>query len=1168
MFALRFTISRKTHKMKSNSFFLRLSIFLCLAFLGTQNLFAQKEKFLLDECYNFHHRMNEGWSSNLFWDMVIADDFVLKGGGGSTDQAQLGELDDFQQTAKSGTPYAIWKVYYNGIEKTNQALKFIPNVTGNETYRAEAKFIRAFCYFSLVRLFGGVPIITDDCATEKMSLVRATTTEVYAQIEKDLSEAIPVLPVKSALGASENYKATKGAAHAVFAQACLYQQKWSEAAAHLEAIINSNEYSLMPNFSDLWLQQNEHNKESIFEFEYYSNKGYTWGNFDWNHPESNLYMQLFGPRDVSNSEFGAGWGFGCVTKKLVDLFDAHNDKIRKAATILKLTDIAPTQANGYEQTGYQGKKYTTRLSNTSSANGDTPELNFGQNIVVIRYAEILLMYAEVQARLGNTQRALMNLNMIRNRAGLNSFNNISNQAALLDSIFSENTLEFALEGKRFFDVVRWGKAHELLAPLGYDDYESLWPIPAAIISENPLLTQNPGYAGEQVPPINDYSQANNYAPVVAYPWIKNAETIKKPTVRKQYKYNQCMSDSALLTQADYTYNSKGLVTDYVQSGFFNNVKQAFYKETYAYDQNDRLVKSFNLKNTNNKWDTLHVSIYKYPTLNTIVDSLIYFYSGTRNNISVRHYNWDEQKSRYITITDSYSYNSNSILYKQNFVDTTTNVLEYNADNQITIQHISSKNGALSESRYTYSNGLLTRYESFNIYNNLYTKQNQTDYVYKNRLLDSISNSLLINNIFGVYEGTKCSHGALDSTVVYEPLQYLSLTNNLQSTKSRTFFTFDVTSPTAYIASSAGTGAVKEKFNITIYFSKDVLGFDVSDLSIANGNASNFQAISASVYKVDITPTASGNVTIMIAAGKAKDLKSNPNKESNKLVVVSDLTIPTTTITRTTGNGAVKDKFNLTITFSKDVSGFDISDLTVANGTASSFEAVSAKIYTVDILPIVSGDVSVSVASDRAKDSLSNANTASNTLVVVYAKNITSVNFVVTVSGKTSTVSVPSSNFQDFGLTGTVTYTATLSDGSPLPSWITFNPQDLTFTINLDSKKSLLALEDIVVVIHAKDQNGKTGAVQTTLTKSFMTPVDELTIKSIQIVPNPATDYISVETDDINSVYTINDLNGKVSLTGKIETKKQIIQISQLASGIYIMHINAKDKVFIGKFIKN
>ncbi len=776
---------------------LRLRILLVFAILVSNTIYAQREKYLLDECYNFHHFSNGNlWESKYMWDMVIADDFVKKGGQSIDDAPELNDIDSFKLTPNSVAPLEIWKVYYNGIEKSNQALAYIPNIAGNEEYRAEAKFIRAYCYFNLARLFGGVPIITEDCSAKLKSIKRATVTEVYAQIEQDLTEAIPILPQKSSLIPTEKYKATQGAAHAVYAQVCLYQQKWSEAAIHLKAIIDSGQYALMANFADLWLMANEHNVESIYEFEYYSDKGYNWATANFTNPESNMLIQLFGPRPeevtITDNNYINGWGMGQVTKNLVDLFDAQGDVIRKKATILVLDSIGTKGTGGYEYTGYKGNKYTTRTVNTA---GPTPELNNGQNIVEIRYADVLLMYAETQARLGNSVEAIINVNRVRARAGLLPLNPGSG-AALLDAIFMERTLEFALEGKRFPDIIRWGKGSELLSSLGYDAHDSIWPIPAEIIAQHPLVTQNPGYGTELSTLQSLVPEKNEYAPSASFPWIKITPKKVLTTVMEQYKYNFCMNDSILNVQANYSYNDKNLMSGYIEALVSEATGSLLelYHETYSYDDKDRLMNLVKMAKVDNLWDTLESHFYRYTGANTVIDSMGLYYNRVLNSFHVYNYIWNDQENFYQKATNTWYASANG-WYKNSGGIMEKETLTYNSDKQIIDnlysiydQITSTWGNNYTETKNTYSNGLLTKQEVFSISEGISTARSQINYEYNtDHKLISEKYYEQNGNVLELKNGENYYYGNNTYKTIKTPMEYLSLVEDLHHIRVRTFY---------------------------------------------------------------------------------------------------------------------------------------------------------------------------------------------------------------------------------------------------------------------------------------------------------------------------------------------------------------------------------------------
>lgn len=786
--------------MKHHLTFSILTIWFVIAVLLSNAVYAQKEKYLLEECYNFHHFSNSNlWVSKYMFNMLVADDFVLKGGVDAGDSPELGEIDNFLLTPMSAAPLEIWKVYYNGIEKSNNALAYIPDITENKGFRAEAKFIRAYCYFNLVRLFGGVPLITEDCSPGFTNIPRATTDEVYELIKQDMTEALVNLPEKSALAATGKYKATQGAAHAVYAQSCLYQQKWSDAATHLSAIINSGQYALLANYSDLWLVANEHNAESVYEFEYYNDKQYSWGTLNWASPESNLLVQLFGPRmeevTITNTAYNYGWGFGQVTQNLVDLFNSQGDIIRKNETILGLSEIGIQVNPGYyEFTGYKSKKYTTRKANTCNPAVAQPELNYGQNIVEIRYADVLLMYAEAQARMGNNAEAIKYVNMVRTRAGLPGLNTELSTEALLDAIFMERTLEFALEGKRFLDIVRWGKWQSIFGSHGYDDHYSIWPIPAQIIAANPNMVQNPGYSGESVTPVAITPQINEYAPSASFPWIKNTPAKVLPYFMEQYKYNYCMDDSVLNAKASYSYNDKNLMNGYVEATA-NELQ--IYKETYTYDNNDRLTRLVRLQNTTTNWDTIQVNYFRYPGTNMLIDSLGFYSGGAPNGFTVSHYNWNEAENYYRNSYANWFKSGSDVFVKDTYSESETKtILSYNQGNRIINELTKRYNknsgiwGDSIEIDNEYSNDNLIKRDGFKI-SSAKTMTSETLFEYDiNNKLASEKNYQLTDNGLNVSNGTLYNYGNSSYGIVKTPLQYLSLVEDLHHIRERRFFDFN------------------------------------------------------------------------------------------------------------------------------------------------------------------------------------------------------------------------------------------------------------------------------------------------------------------------------------------------------------------------------------------
>jgi Ca2+-binding RTX toxin-like protein len=194
-------------------------------------------------------------------------------------------------------------------------------------------------------------------------------------------------------------------------------------------------------------------------------------------------------------------------------------------------------------------------------------------------------------------------------------------------------------------------------------------------------------------------------------------------------------------------------------------------------------------------------------------------------------------------------------------------------------------------------------------------------------------------------------------------------------------TADITAPTVALSSTAAT-TVNAPFAVTATFTEDVTGFDATDITVGNGTASNFTTVDAKTYTFDVTPTADGNVTVDIAASSATDTAGNNNTAATQLTRTADITAPTVTLSSTAA-ATVNAPFAVTATFTEDVTGFDATDITVGNGTASNFTTVDAKTYTFDVTPTADGNVTVDIAANSATDSVGNNNTAATQLTRTY-----------------------------------------------------------------------------------------------------------------------------------------------------------------------------------------
>lgn len=421
------------------------------------------------------------WNMSTFaWIGVtsIVSDDADKGSSASDSGADKDILDALNFTAATPSFKELFASNYQGINRCNQALKYLPQLDkANPELRnrlaGEAKFLRAFMYFTLVRSFGGVPLVdhvpvTGVEADKAMALTRRTKEEIYAFIEKDLKEAAEVLPTRTG-----GERATKGAAHALLAKVYLYQKKWQLAVDETNLVTG---YSLTPNFQDIYKVSGENNAESIFEI---NGSGGTGGR------AIQQYSQVQGARGTT----GWGWGFATPTQGLYDAYSATDS--RRDATIIHrnmtLYDgyyVGPNTENKF----YNYKAYSSNYRDQASTD---------VNIRYLRYAEVLLIKAEAMNELGQTSAAIPFLNQVRNRANIGN-TPASSQADVRLDIWKQRRLELAFEHDRWFDLVRTGQAEAAMAADGGKVFKvgkhELFPLPQDFIMEaGGLSAQNPGY---------------------------------------------------------------------------------------------------------------------------------------------------------------------------------------------------------------------------------------------------------------------------------------------------------------------------------------------------------------------------------------------------------------------------------------------------------------------------------------------------------------------------------------------------------------------------------------------------------------------------------------------------------------------------------------------------
>lgn len=518
-----------------------LSILIVLAFAGCSKDFLEVEpvgslssdNFLKNDLevkmatMGVYNKIQENyssgsWASVYFIKNLPADDTKCAGpNAGDTPEYQY--LDDFNITSDNSRFATIWTRFYSTINSCNTIINNVganpEATTGMKVMVGEAKALRAFTYLDLVVMFGGVPLMTvNPASTAEFSKPRATPAEVYAQIESDLKDAIAVLPVKSAYAPIDRFRFSKGTAEALLGKAYLYQQKYAEAATVLASCISSNEYGLEADYASIWETSNEFGIESIFEISYTSQENYGWGNFPWGGGnESNIEMQLEGPRADGDGSFDftnldpekldivGGWGFNLPSAEIGDLLYSNPaDKRIKGSVVNEADYFAAGGAyqitegiveDPYDYEGYLRLKYANRNRNTTDPATGQPELNYGSNYRIIRYADVLLMAAEAYNKSSNDGAAQVELKKITDRAGIAAHTETG--SALFDQIVIERAKELCFEGSRYWDLVRWGLASQQMSDIGFtSNKHELFPIPLNEILSNTMMEetdQNPGY---------------------------------------------------------------------------------------------------------------------------------------------------------------------------------------------------------------------------------------------------------------------------------------------------------------------------------------------------------------------------------------------------------------------------------------------------------------------------------------------------------------------------------------------------------------------------------------------------------------------------------------------------------------------------------------------------
>jgi len=419
---------------------------------------------------------------------VPADDITIDNTSGLS-------FDDFGFSPAESQIDNVYSLSNEGVFRANQVLARVPDIDMDEALKSrilgEAKFLRALYYWHLTSVFGQVPLLTEPPETVAESEVpKASLEELYDQMIQDLQEAIQALPARSEYDEANLGRATSGAAQALLGKVYLYAEMYPEAEAAFLQVINSGEYSLVPDFSQIIIESNDNNQESVFEVQYTDVGGGGWATIDGaGANETTLRERLNYPN-------GRG-GFGNLlpTQEIVDEFEEGDPRLE--ASVFRQGDVYDPTTEGEEiyqsawtPTGYAIKKGMLPFRRNL--------VESGTNWPIIRYADVLLMYAEAANENGSQAEAIDALNMVRDRVDMPHYPTadypVSNQQEVFEAIVHERRVELAFEYHRYNDLRRWGLAEAELGNLGYQAPRNRYmPLPQAEVDTNPELEQNPNY---------------------------------------------------------------------------------------------------------------------------------------------------------------------------------------------------------------------------------------------------------------------------------------------------------------------------------------------------------------------------------------------------------------------------------------------------------------------------------------------------------------------------------------------------------------------------------------------------------------------------------------------------------------------------------------------------
>lgn len=399
--------------------------------------------------------------------------------GTGSDQFQ--RVDEFRLLVTDGVLNSTWQSVYHSIFRANMVLEqmedadasLVPNMN---RYEAEVRFLRALNYFNLVRIWGEIPLVLKTLSPEEgLEFPQTPENLIYESIISDLQFAADNLP--ESYSGNQIGRATEGAAKSILGKVYLTLEDFQKAESVLAEVLSLG-YSLLSDYKSVFDHFNEHHSEYIFDIEYESDLS----------GEGSNFANQFIPNDAElRDQFGITGDVGETLNPTDDYFSIFSDNDSRK-------DFAAVRGFYQEDSSFFTTKNSFTMKYLTSVN---TAFDSRVNWKVIRFADVLLMYAEALNENGKTDQALIELNKVRTRAGVETYSGLS-QTEARDAIALERRLELGFEGHRWFDLVRTGKAYEVMSAKGYnmEEYQVLFPKPQQqldVVNDPSVLSQNQGY---------------------------------------------------------------------------------------------------------------------------------------------------------------------------------------------------------------------------------------------------------------------------------------------------------------------------------------------------------------------------------------------------------------------------------------------------------------------------------------------------------------------------------------------------------------------------------------------------------------------------------------------------------------------------------------------------